>query len=280
MTLSARDEWIISRAAPTLEDLKHTSQKCHLDEAITLCNYLNGEVDAEYAARAFTTIVELQNNRIPDPTVRPILQGLRRIMRLLTETLMYFDQDCELIMDLLVAIQSVPPTPKLHWWRLPSFSKLWQDCYIIFRNRDPCSIDFYKKAGSLEAKMYLYDLYPVDSDWAYRAINLICLEQPDLECTIHEILPWLDIAGSKLAENLQPCQNKAFERAMRGRRDKTYMIEVTMYEHWEHWKKRFVQIRHDDEFLSSEARAISGKCYEIMRKYTIEPPSHLEGKQY
>jgi hypothetical protein len=260
MAMSTRDEWIISRAASTLGELNGLTDKCHLDEAIVLCNYLNGEMNSESAARAITALIS--------PKFKSL--ALVRLMRLLADTLLHYEQDCDMILDLLVAIQNLPPTPVIHWWKLPSFARYWQRSYE--RLIDGRTITIYKKLGTLEAKMYLRGIYSVDDEWAYRAINLICLEQPDLEVVIYEIYAWLDIAGPKLAENLQSAQIKSYTRAMRGRRDKTYMIEVTMYEHWEHWKKRFLQVSHDEELLSPEARQMAGKCHEIMKSHVISQP--------
>jgi hypothetical protein len=45
-----------------------------------------------------------------------------------------------------------------------------------------------------------------------------------------------------------------------------------MYEHWEHWKKRFLQVSHDEEYLSAGSREMSKKCYEIMKGLVVSPP--------
>ncbi|RGP61339.1 atg16-protein [Fusarium longipes] len=267
MTTITRDEWILSRAASTLEEMKLSNgyAKCHLDEAIVLCNYLNGEMNAKSAARAITATV-----CSPLGLRSTTLDELRRVMSLISETLMRYGQDCDKILDLLVAMQDLPPARHLCWWKLPAFGRVWQRCYLVHRDRQ-CTA-FYKKAGTLEANMYLRELYPVDVDWVCKTINVVCLELSDLGVVIYEIHAMLEIAGSKLVENLQPGQVKAYTRAMRGRSDKTYMIEVTLYEHWEHWKKRFLQISYDEEFLQPEARLMAGKCHEIMRGHRIRQP--------
>jgi len=126
--------------------------------------------------------------------------------------------------------------------------------------------------------MYLLDLYPINERWVHRVLNLICLEKAvflrrfDLEEVIYEIHAWLDVAGKKIAEKLQSGQVKSFERCVRGRGDKTYEIQVTMYEHWEHWKKRFLQVSYDEGYLSAGSREMSRKCYEIMKGLVVGPP--------
>ncbi|GKU06036.1 atg16-protein [Fusarium langsethiae] len=266
-SMSTRDEWIISQAAPTLEELEDTSSKCHLDDALTLCNYLNGGINAESAARLITAMV--RRKVLDKPQDVPM--ALFQIMRLLAETLIQFDQDREMILDLLVAIQNLPSDGRVLWWRLPAFAELWQGCYVSHGDKD-YKAPFFKKAGTLEAHMYMRGLHPVDDHWAYLAINLICLEGEGLELVIYEIHAWLDVAGSKLAENLQPAQVKGFERAVRGRREKIYDIQATMYEHWEHWKKRFLQVSYDEDFLSPEFRLMAGKCHEIMKSLVVNQP--------
>jgi hypothetical protein len=262
-----RDEWIIDIIAPELEQLEDSSTHLHLDEAIAFSNYLNGELTAESAAQAMTVMLRPAGLEPSEYKTGAVF----RIMGHIATALMLFDDDSDRILDLLVAIQNLPPLPDILWWKLPGFDRLWQHCYISYRDMYN-DAPFFKKAGTLEANMYLKDLYPVDDDWAYRAISLICLEGEDLELIIYEIHAWLDVAGSRLAENLQPTQVKSFERAVRGRREKTYYIEATMYEHWAHWKKRFLQVSYDEDFLSPEFRLMARKCHEIMKGLVVEQP--------
>ncbi|CAF3447693.1 unnamed protein product [Fusarium graminearum] len=266
MSISERDEWILSQTATELEELRDEDDLIHLDEAITFCNYLDGEITATAAAQNITVML------------RPAMQhceykphGAQRIMSFIIYYLWRFYDDWEKILDLLVALQNLPSVPGVPWSRLPRFRELWDQFYFENR-RISHAISLFKKVGTLEANMYLRGLYPVDDDWAYRAINLVGLEGSDLELVIHEIHPWLDLAGPTLVKNMEPAQVKCFDRAVRGRREKTYSIEATMYEHWEHWKKRFLQISCDEGFLSPESRLVAGKCYEIMKGLVVAQP--------
>ncbi|KAF0643240.1 hypothetical protein FPSE5266_09580 [Fusarium pseudograminearum] len=265
-SISERDEWILSQTASELEHLRDKDDLIHLDEAIAFCNYLNGETTAMAAAQNITVMLRPAMEQCeykPD--------GPGRILSFIISYLWRFDEDCDKILDLLVAIQNLPSVPGIRWSRLPPFRALWDYSYT-FNRRDNLDFPFFKKVGTLEAKMYLSGLNPVDDNWAYRAINVMCLETQELELVIHEIHPWLDVAGPTLVKNMEPAQLKCFERAVRGRREKTYDIEATMYEHWEHWKKRFFQISCDEEFLSPESRMMAGKCHEIMKGLVVAQP--------
>ncbi|KAG8671012.1 hypothetical protein FPOAC2_04320 [Fusarium poae] len=268
--MSSRDEWIISQAAPSLQDLSNMSVKCHLDDAITICRYLNREMNAESAARLITTMA--RREATGDPDARPVV--VVRIMRLIAECLIHFDQEREMILDLLIAIQDLPSDGRYHWWKLPSFEAQWTRCFFEkLENVDATDVAFFKTTGYLEATMYLRGIFSITEDWGCRALNTVCMEQKEFEGLVHESYQWLKIAGPKLIENLQSAQVKSFNRAVRGRSDKIYMMEVTMYEHWEHWKKRFLQVSHDEDFLSPEARQVAKECHEIMKGLVMKQPA-------
>ncbi|RFN49474.1 hypothetical protein FIE12Z_6263 [Fusarium flagelliforme] len=226
--MTERDEWIMSQTAPTLDGLKSNKQ-CHLDEAIVFIAYLKGEINPETAAQEITR-----------PSTNSSYSA--RLMNFFVNALNKLDEDTDRILALLVAIQNLPSTTHHYWYKLPGFGRIWQLRYRTYSINNPKDLAFFTRMGTLEAKMYLLDLHPIDHWWVYRVMNLICLERPDLEEVIYEVHAWLEVAGTKIAERIQPGQIKSFERCVRGRRDKTYEIQVTMYEHWEHWKKRFLQI--------------------------------------
>ena len=194
--MSQRDEWIMSRVAPTTRYLGPI-YSCHLDEAIVLSAYLNGEITPEAAAQEITK-----------PSV--VYSRCYQLMNLFVYALRNLDQDTDMILGLLLAIQNLPSTESLYWWKLPGFGKLWQIHYNLSSNRNSKDPAFFTTTGTLEAKMYLLDLYPVDESWVHRVLNLICLEKPNLEEVIYEIHAWLDIAGTKVAERMHPEQIKAF----------------------------------------------------------------------
>ncbi|KAF4336877.1 NirA-like nitrate assimilation regulatory protein [Fusarium beomiforme] len=252
--MSFRDQWILSKAAP---ELRQRNVACHLDEALALCNYLNGSMSAESAARAITADHLLRYDEVTIPF---------RLWQLLSDTLLRFEEDCDMILDLLKAIQKLPTKNETPWWvtdplrrswpreplsELPEFANQWQVCYEKHRYeyRGHWVTDetiknsrvYFRRAGMVEAKMYLRGIPGITEFWAYRTINLICLRNKDLEVVIFEIYGWLHTAGSKLAETLDPNQIKCFERAMRDRPEKKYEISVTMFEHWQHWKKSFLE---------------------------------------
>ncbi|KAL6918224.1 hypothetical protein FSHL1_009652 [Fusarium sambucinum] len=274
-----RDEWITRRAAPYLEDLDNQHKTCHLDDAITLCHYLNGEMNAKSAARLITTMVREEAIRRevtmePFDTIFGTPIAIRRIMLLLADSLWRFVQEREMILDLIIAIQDLPPDGTIHWHELPRFNRIWLTCYNEqLSMTDGKDVAFFKKAGNLEATMYLRGI-PVseDDEYPYGVINLVSLEWKTFEFEIHMVHEWLKVAGLKLAKNLQPAHVKALTRAVRGRRGKTYMIQITMYEHWEHWKKRFLQVSHDENFLSTESRQVAKHCHEIMKGLVVKQP--------
>ncbi|CCT70474.1 uncharacterized protein FFB20_12591 [Fusarium fujikuroi] len=240
-------------------------------------------MSAESAARAITAGLSHQH---PGDVRRR-----NELWQLLALTLLHFDDDCDMIVDLLVAIQSLPSRNSRPWWvtdpqpsnslcELPAFHNMWQSCYESLRcdcyerSGEGFSADkkYYRRAGMVEAKMYLRGIPGITEFWAYNTINLVCVQNEDLEFVIHEIYGWLQTAGSKLAETLDSNQIKYFERGVRGRRDKRYDISATMFEHWQHWKKSFLEVSFDENFLSSEGRGLARECHDIMKAQNIKLP--------
>ncbi|KAF4497976.1 hypothetical protein FAGAP_5835 [Fusarium agapanthi] len=306
--VSIRDGWILSRVTPNLtsedeaRDLiqarnfpygcqRYFRSTRHLDQGLALCNYLNKTMSAESAARAITADF---SRILPEEDVRVGVRRRNELWELLASTLLCFEDDCDMIVDLLAAIQSLPSMNSTPWWvadpqpsdslcSLPAFHIVWQSCYEALRcecgecDDQHFSTDkkYYSRAGTAEAKMYVRGIPGITEFWAYKTINLICVLDEHLEFVIHEIHGWLRIAGPKLAETLDSNQVKSFERAVRGRRDKIYEISVTMFEHWQHWKKSFLEVSFDEDFLSFEGRELARECHDIMKAQNIKLPLFL-----
>ncbi|KAF5975892.1 hypothetical protein FCOIX_7429 [Fusarium coicis] len=307
LDVSFREGWVLSRIRPNLDSENGPLQPIQrsgrmtdcernvtityrLDESLALFNYLNKTMSVESAARAVTAgcpdIYPEGSN--PD--------GARRICEvwgLLAAVLLRFEDDCDMVVDLLVAIQTLPSINSSPWWvdaenrrslcQLPYFDSVWQNSYESLRcnchggNEGGFSYDekYYRRAGTVEAKMYLRGIPGITEFWAYKTINLVCAQSEDLQFVIHEIHGWLQTAGPKLAQTLDSRQIKSFERVVRGRRDKRYEISATMFEHWQHWKKSLLEASFDEELLSSEARGLARECHDIMKAQIIKLPLFL-----
>ncbi|KAF5647475.1 hypothetical protein F52700_1335 [Fusarium sp. NRRL 52700] len=303
--MSPRNEWILSKVKPSLDESSDPRQghnfrsDCqrilsstyHLDDSLALCNYLDKTMSAKSAARAITAGLSHQN---PEENINSGVRRRNQLWELLSSTLLRFEDDCDMIVDLLVAIQSLPSISSTPWWvtdaqpsdslcELPSFHNIWQACYEALRcechvvEGDSFSMDktFYRRTGRAEAKMYLRGIPGLTEFWAYNTINFVCAQHDDLEFVIHEIHGWLQTAGPKLAETLDSNQIKSFERGVRGRRNKRYEISVTMFEHWQHWKKSFLEVSFDEDLLSSEGRGVARECHDIMKAQNIRLPLFL-----
>ncbi|KAF5242194.1 hypothetical protein FANTH_8826 [Fusarium anthophilum] len=309
--VSIRDRWILSRVTPNpilkdeardLIQAQNFPYGCqlyfkrtrHLDQGLVLCNYLNKTISAESAARAITADFSI---RCPEEDGRLRVRLRNEVWELLASTLLRFEDDCDMIVDLLAAIQSLPSMDSTPWWvaypqpsdslcELPGFHIVFQSCYQALRCECGGCDDqhfltdkkYYRRAGIAEAKMYVRGIPGITEFWAYKTINLICrldkhreLDE-HLEFFIHEIHGWLQTAGPKLAETLDSNQVKSFVRAVRGRRDKSYESSVTMFEHWQHWKKSFLEVSFDEDFLSSEGRELARECHDIMKAQNIKLP--------
>ncbi|KAI8721709.1 hypothetical protein NCS52_00313100 [Fusarium sp. LHS14.1] len=201
LTMSTREEWILSQAAPTKEEL-YAGDGCHLDEAICLIDYLNGNITAQEAATAITKPV-LQED---DPQ-----EQLYRLMALLCEAPIELSADRDKLYDLLFAIQALPPEAGINWVDLPGFASMWCDLLRLgFDGTDTWEGEslspdrkaelrqHFEAVGTVEAELYMRDLGGVSDIWAYEIINQGCSGRPGLDIVITGIHAWLKVAGSKL----------------------------------------------------------------------------------
>ncbi|KAF5565003.1 hypothetical protein FNAPI_1888 [Fusarium napiforme] len=311
--VSFREGWVLSRIQPMLDSENGALQRTQisdrmtsceanvtgtyrLDESLALFNYLNKTMSVESAARAVTAgCPDIYPEDLDNPEGSS-LEGARRICGvwgLLAAVLLRFEDDCDMVVDLLVAIQALPSINSSPWWvdaenrrslcQLPYFDNVWQNCYESLRCDCHSGKDggftydekYYRRAGTVEAKMYLRGIPGITEFWAYKTINLVCAQSGDLQFVIHEIYGWLQTAGPKLAQTLDSSQIKCFERVVRGRRDKRYEISATMFEHWQHWKKSFLEVSFDEDLLSSGGRELARECHDIMKAQNIKLPLFL-----
>ncbi|KAF5019808.1 hypothetical protein F66182_8177 [Fusarium sp. NRRL 66182] len=265
--MSIRTKWIMNQVAPTIQELGD-GDGCHIDEAISLINYLDQNLDLETAAGEITAAV------LQEDAPR---EEIYRLWALLAEALVHLEDDRGRLLALLAEIQNLPPSDALRWYQLPGFGNMWSDLYT----RVPSSTAWgpitllrqrRKAIATAEAEMYVQDVGGISELWGYETLNLVCSAGHDLEYRIFEMYRWLEIAGSKLARNLQPGQVKSFTRTVKGRPDKGYCIEATLAEHWEHWKKNFLQLSQDEQSLSVEAKELARQCYGMMKGLAVTMP--------
>lgn len=260
--MPTRAEWFKSQVAPTKEALK-AGDGCHADEAKSLADYLDGKSTAQGAATAFTAPA-LQED---DP-----LDSLYRPVALLCQALIDFGDDRDKLLDLLAAIQPLPPTAQVDCPDLPGFGNMWSDLYRLHTHGpDPWeSTDFplsdarktelrqhFEALGAVEAGLYLRGLDGVTAHWGYETLNLICSRRAGLEVFMSSMHVWLTMAGTELKQDLDPDEVNRYSNK-RG-------VEATMAEHWEAWKGTFLQVSEEQGFLSIEARKLAAECYELMQ---------------
>ncbi|KAF4994269.1 hypothetical protein FGRMN_5907 [Fusarium graminum] len=272
--VSFTDEWLLSIVAPTTKALKQ-GEGCHLDEAFCLMDYLNGRIDVGAAARSITVYVSSSS--------APRNLAMCCLWNLFADVLVHLEEDRDKVIELLLSIQKLPPTD-ICWWKLPRFSNSWdvyREMYQVPLNGVDSSNEDSSQAQTryansvatmtAEAKMFVQGVYGITNLGAYRTINLVC-EGDSLDVVMPSIHAWLQIAGSKLAESLQPEEVKWYERAIRGRPDKRYLMSATLYEHWHHWQKTLLQASYDEKHLSQDTLRLAAECYEIMKAQNITMP--------
>ena len=254
--------FIESRLAPTQHALD-LGDGCHRDEGTALGAFLGAKITAQQAAASITAPVL----REPDPAA-----AVHRLMGLLCEALVELGADHRTqLLDLLEAIQQLPPSERIDWPRLPNFGHMWADLYRLHmhgldgwektemplseaRKSELCHHE--ESVAAAEAQMYRRGLGGVTRHWGYAWLNLVQGRRPGLGVFIRGAYIWLAEAGVRLKQELQPG-----EVARYGGQSS---VEATMPEHWELWRRSFLSISRDEQLFPADDRKLAAECYKLM----------------
>lgn len=266
----SRAEWLYARVASTTQGIPQ-GHGCHEDEANCLLDYLDGRITPEEAATSITAPILLEVN---PPT------ELYRLMGLLCEALVELHNDHEELLDLLAAIQGLPPS-SINWSVLPGLRNMWSELYRLHTRgsngwdllTEPLPDDretelrqYYTAIGTVEAKLYVLGLGGVSENWGYEVLNLACLRRPMLGAIMGEIHAWLTVAGTKLLKDLNPEQVRNWPRpVLGGQPGQQHAVQGTMAQHWETWRCTLLQLSEETDFLSDEARQLARECHWLMQ---------------
>ncbi|KAL7789893.1 hypothetical protein V8C37DRAFT_190999 [Trichoderma ceciliae] len=268
--MPTRTEWLKAHITPSGQDLDE-ADIYHEDEASCLGDYLDGTLAAEEAAISITAPVLHETN---PPT------ELYRLMRFLCEALVELNDDREDLLDLLAAIQKLPPA-EINWSVLPGLRNMWSDLYRLHTRGsngwevigEPLPDDrktelrqHYTAIGTVEAKLYVRGLGGVTENWGFELLNLACSRRPGLEVVIGEIHAWLSIASTNLLKDLDPDEVRNWSRPVfGGQPGQQHAVQGTMAQHWETWRRTLLQISEERDFLSDEARKLARECHWLMQ---------------
>lgn len=256
--MSARTELIESLVAPSREALD-AGDGCHAEEAKVLLDYLDDRLTAQEAARAITAPI-LREAHPP--------AALYRLTGLLSEALVELSDDRDVLLDLVVALHSLPSSVGINLQQSYEFAHMWSDLYRLHfhgeagweRKEMPLS-DSRKAeisqeiegAATVEAKLYVrdHDIFP--AEWGYETLSLVSWKRPGLEVYMSAIHVWLVIGGEKLKQGLDHGQIRRYAG-----------IEATMGKHWETWKELLVGFSGQASLFSEDSKKIAVECYKLM----------------
>jgi hypothetical protein len=257
----SRIDWINSQAVEDGFALA-AGDGCHHEEAKALGDYLSGNLLVQEAAERIVTPVL----READPP-----SELYRLWGLLSDALVELTGDRQKILDLLAAIQSLPPHTCIDWSQLPGFGHMWSDLNRLhLHGTDPWEkgtltdarrvelCHHFETIGRVEAEMFLRDIGGVSADWGYEVINLVCSRRAGLDVLIFEVHAWLECAGTQLRDGQKPEEVKRYTRPVSGARNGLQeAVSCTMEEHWQTWRDTLLKLGGDLSPLSAERRKTS-----------------------
>jgi hypothetical protein len=263
-----RTDWINSQAAEDASALA-AGDGCHHEEAKALCDYLSGNIPVQEAAERIVSPVLEE----ADPPTE-----LYRLWGLLSDALVELTDDRQTILDLLAAIQSLPPHTRINWSQLPGFGHMWSDLNRLhLHGPDPWEkgtltdarrvelCHHFDTIGRVEAEMFLRDIGGVSADWGYEVINLVCSRRLGLDVLMFEVHAWLECAGTQLRDGLKPEEIKRYTRPVSGARNGLQeAVSCTMAEHWQTWREALSKLGGDQSPLSVESRELAAVCFTRM----------------
>jgi hypothetical protein len=264
----SRTDWVESQAA--VDDSALTAgDGCHQEEAKALCNYLSGSLLVQAAAERIVSHV------LREADAR---SQLYRLWGLLSDALVELTDDRQKILDLLAAIQSLPPHTCIDWSQLPGFGHMWSDLNRLhLHGPDPWEKEKWTDArkaelchhfetiGRVEAEMFLRDLGGVFADWGYEVINLVCSKRAGLDVLMCEVHAWLECAEAQLRRSMKAEEIRRYTRPVSGAGNGLQeAVSCTMEEHWQTWREALLELSGDQSPLSVESRKLAAVCFTLM----------------
>jgi hypothetical protein len=264
----SRIDWINSQAVEDGFALA-AGDGCHHEEAKALGDYLSGNLLVQEAAERIVTPVL----READPP-----SELYRLWGLLSDALVELTDDRQKILDLLAAVQSLPPHTRIDWSQLPGFGNMWSDlARLHLHGPDPWEKESWtdvRKAelchhfdtiGRAEAEMFLRGIGGISADWGYEVINLVCSRRAGLDVFMFEVHAWLECAGAQLQCSLRAEEIRRYTRPVSGARNGLQeAVSCTMAEHWQTWREALLELSGDQSPLSAESRKLASVCFTLM----------------
>jgi len=283
--MSSRTHWINSQVAVDDQALA-VGDGCHHEEAKALDGYLSDNLAVQEAAeRIVSAILEEA-----DPA-----SELYRVWGLLSDALVELTDDCQKILELLAAMQSLASDACIDWSQLAGFGAVWSDLNRLhLHGPDPWEkqswtgdrraelCHHFKTVGRIEAEMFLRGLGGVAADWGYEVINLVCSRRAGLEVLIFEVHAWLDCACIQLRQSLPLEETRSYTRPVLGARNGLQQaVTCTMGEHWQTWKEALSELGGDRSPLSAESRTLAAVCFTLMSEICIHDETNEteEGKE-
>lgn len=225
----------------------------------TLAEYLNGALDVHEAARQLTAPITDTGDH----------DELWYLWCLLIPVLVNESPDREKTMDLIAAIASLPPKPRLNWQQFPEFWFTWGEHYLGHMigyehwERKPFSQErlakrreSYLASDSAASALYLRGL-SVTAEWGYCAFSVVSWERPGIEVFLGQIYAWLSAASGRLKQDLRSGEAAQFI-------GKDGQITAMMEEHWERWAKELLALSEEGSYLPEYGRSMARACYRYL----------------
>jgi len=269
------DSWFAWHVAPD----GNPEDGCDPREASALKDYLRSTtMTAEEAARAI--ILPIEDGARPNDDSLPkedAKHDFYRLWNLIIDALNDLPEQRAKIIDLLKAIQTLPPTlhstsrlqgQDIHWANLPGFGHLWSDLKVSGdwrrsatqwdpEQRENVRQDYIKQA-TLEAQLAMADIAGVSIQWGLGTIcDALELQDAVLDFEVPAASEWFQIAGKRILEHaggevIGYLRERDLWKQADGRKPR-----------WTMWRERLGWIAEDEE-LDEKVIAAADMAYDAI----------------
>lgn len=204
------EAWLLYQTSYTSKELDNGDGN-HPDEIDALRKLLDGTYTTQQAAVAITAPLAREEYR---PLQQYRLWGL--LVDAISEQGQIVSQKS---LELLLAIEALPPTPQIAWSDLTIFGNLWSDMNssqfhgsppwehgqegVLADERSAELCRLYQDQGVAEASMWLRIPDAISPNHGYEVLNLSRSGRPGLYVYVYQIRGWLRVAGLQLRGKMQ-----------------------------------------------------------------------------
>jgi len=238
---------------------------CDAGQISAVAQYLDAAIDRSSAARRLTATITDEDET-----------QLDALWTLLSDLMVELPNELDKVVEIMQAIEALPPGLQTDWPQLHRFHEVWYeryrthlDSHLAWENDDleddrVSGLRAYHHAiGRAESEIYLCGLMPAFR--GYEVISMVCQGRKGIDVLLSEVYGWMSGSTSLRYDVDDPLESRSYRYAGLAIR------EATMEDHWDNWTAQVLAFSQDDSVmedgraLSDEGRKLAGRIHVHLR---------------